>query len=182
MIITGAVRQMQHPLTHQCSSTPDGRSGLTARTRPKTERINDISKSIYASVFTYFRSKGTGDRTDFESPKVDKNPEEVWASFWNGYKSENEIEDTWFEQIPLFFEIIHLKEFIHPLPRAHGNVRVIILSLRVRFAGYDGRRRSRCNQDPKGTKPDAKCQPSRKEHRSPALGDGKITARRSPSD
>jgi Ser/Thr protein kinase RdoA (MazF antagonist) len=75
--------------------------------------INDISKSLYASIFTYHRPKRTGDRTEFESPKVDINLEEVWEPFWNGYKTENEIEDNWFEQIPLFFEIIHLKEFIH---------------------------------------------------------------------
>ncbi|NLE63447.1 MAG: phosphotransferase [Bacteroidales bacterium] len=75
--------------------------------------VNDISKSLYSSIHTYHRSKRTGDRTEFESPKVDMNLEEVWEPFWNGYKSENEIEDIWFEQIPLFFEIIHLKEFIH---------------------------------------------------------------------
>jgi Ser/Thr protein kinase RdoA (MazF antagonist) len=75
--------------------------------------INDISKSIYASIFTYHRSKRTGDRTEFDSPRVDMNLEEVWEPFWNGYKTENEIEDIWFEQVPLFFEIIHLKEFIH---------------------------------------------------------------------
>lgn len=73
--------------------------------------VNDISKALYSSVFTYHRS--TGDRTEFESPKVDINLEEVWEPFWNGYKSENEIENIWLEQIPLFFEIIHVKEFIH---------------------------------------------------------------------
>jgi amicoumacin kinase len=75
--------------------------------------INDISKSLYASVFTYHRSKRSGDRTEFDSPKADINLEEVWEPFWDGYKTENEIGDNWFEQIPLFFEIIHLKEFIH---------------------------------------------------------------------
>jgi Ser/Thr protein kinase RdoA (MazF antagonist) len=75
--------------------------------------VNDISKSSYASIFTYLRSQRAGDRTEFDSPKVDMNLEEVWEPFWNGYKSENEVEDIWFEQIPLFFEIIHVKEFIH---------------------------------------------------------------------
>jgi hypothetical protein len=41
------------------------------------------------------------------------NLEEVWGPFWDGYSTENDIEVDWFEQIPLFFEIIHVKEFVH---------------------------------------------------------------------
>jgi hypothetical protein len=37
----------------------------------------------------------------------------VWEPFWNGYKSENVVDDKWWYQIGLFFEIIHLNEFVH---------------------------------------------------------------------
>lgn len=75
--------------------------------------VNDVSKALYSSVFTYLRNKNGHDHNEFVSPKVDYNLEDVWEPFWNGYKSENEINNAWWDQIGLFFEIIHLKEFVH---------------------------------------------------------------------
>jgi Ser/Thr protein kinase RdoA (MazF antagonist) len=75
--------------------------------------VNDVAKALYSSVFTYHRNKFGHDHSEFVSPKVDQNLEEVWEPFWNGYKSENVINNAWWDQIGLFFEIIHLKEFVH---------------------------------------------------------------------
>lgn len=75
--------------------------------------INDISKSLYSSIFTYHRNTNGHDHSEFVSPKVDYNLEEVWKPFWSGYKTENEFCTDWLHQIGLFFEIIHLKEFVH---------------------------------------------------------------------
>jgi Ser/Thr protein kinase RdoA (MazF antagonist) len=75
---------------------------------------NDIAKVLWSSVFTYHRStQFKGGHPFFGNPIVDQILESVWTPFWNGYRTENEIEESWFEQIPLFFELIHLKEFVH---------------------------------------------------------------------
>lgn len=73
----------------------------------------DISTSLYNSIFTYHRNAKGHDHSEFVSPKVDHNLEEVWEPFWCGYQSENNIDEEWRQQIGLFFEIIHLKEFVH---------------------------------------------------------------------
>lgn len=76
--------------------------------------INDIAKVLWSSVFTYHRAtQFQGKNPFFDNPAVDRILESVWAPFWAGYRSENEIDRSWFEQIPLFFELIHLKEFVH---------------------------------------------------------------------
>ena len=75
---------------------------------------NDIAKALWSSVFTYHRStQFKGRHPFFGNPVVDRILESVWIPFWNGYRTENEIVESWFEQIPLFFELIHLKEFVH---------------------------------------------------------------------
>jgi Ser/Thr protein kinase RdoA (MazF antagonist) len=75
--------------------------------------VNDVSNALYNSVFTYHRNKNGHDHSEFVSPRVDNNLEDVWEPFWRGYKSENVINNAWWHQIGLFFEIIHLKEFVH---------------------------------------------------------------------
>ncbi len=76
--------------------------------------INDIAKALWSSVFTYHRKSEYLNKSPFqEFTLTGKILERIWTPFWKGYSSENTIEDNWFEQLPLFFEIIHLKEFVH---------------------------------------------------------------------
>jgi Ser/Thr protein kinase RdoA (MazF antagonist) len=76
--------------------------------------ISDISKAIWSSVFTYHRKHQFNGKSPFANiPEVSQIMESLWEPFWNGYRSENEVEKTWFEEMPLFFELIHLKEFVH---------------------------------------------------------------------
>lgn len=76
--------------------------------------VNDIAKALWASVFTYHRKSQFQEKNPFLDKSI-AGPimECVWNPFWDGYRSENEINKSWFEQIPLFFELIHLKEFVH---------------------------------------------------------------------
>jgi len=76
--------------------------------------VNDIAKALWNSVFTYHRKSEYGNKSPFlDFAKTGSILARVWAPFWSGYQSENSIEDGWLEQLPLFFEIIHLKEFVH---------------------------------------------------------------------
>lgn len=76
--------------------------------------INDIAKALWNSVFSYHRKAEYANKSPFmDFALTGQILERVWAPFWKGYCSENDIEAGWFDQIPLFFEIIHLKEFVH---------------------------------------------------------------------
>lgn len=75
--------------------------------------VSDIAAALYSSVFNVLRCEFKGDRSVFESPKTEKNLEEVWKPFCEGYQSENRWVKDWNEQLDLCIRIMYLRSFVH---------------------------------------------------------------------
>lgn len=75
--------------------------------------VDDIVKALYSSVFTAKRKKELFDDSIFLSPSVDLILDEVWHPFLKGYESEQSLDPSWFDFIPVFWLLTEIREFVH---------------------------------------------------------------------
>lgn len=79
----------------------------------------DIAVALYGSLFNLLRCEFPGDRSAFAHPRTSTNLEEVWQPFREGYQSENQWQEEWDGQFPLWFEFAYFRSVVHAFRMQH---------------------------------------------------------------